>query len=140
MPRAAIVSQILETKQALSLQQGRHQDERPSMLFRTFAVCITLGLSPMSAQWITTFGLLLDIFGAFLVATEVVSKFHGDQFLGPKEYNKLADNPPKTPEFAEWERKKFIKMAIGLTLLTLGFLLQIAGTWIPTWLQTMQKT
>jgi hypothetical protein len=41
----AILAQILQTKQALSLQQGRRQDERPSMLFRTFAVYITLGFT-----------------------------------------------------------------------------------------------
>lgn len=41
-PRDAIVGQILETKQVLSLQRGRRQDERPSMLFRTFAADIAL--------------------------------------------------------------------------------------------------
>lgn len=40
----AILAGILQRKQALSLQQGRRQDEHPSMLFRTFAVHITLEL------------------------------------------------------------------------------------------------
>lgn len=94
----------------------------------------------MSAQWVTTFGLLLDIIGAFLVAIEVVNKFHGIQFDGHKTIDALADPPPKTTDFIKWERKKFVKMTIGLTLLTFGFLLQIVGTWLPTWLQAIQKT
>jgi hypothetical protein len=94
----------------------------------------------MSAQWTTTLGLILDIFGAFLVATEVVNKFHG-AMIGPfPTIDSMAEPPPKTPEFIEWERKKFIKMSIGLALLTIGFFLQIVGSWLPTWLEAIQKT
>jgi len=51
----------------------------------------------MSAQWITTTGLLFDIFGAFLVASEVVRKFEGEQFLGTPTIDTLDDAnlPPK---------------------------------------------
>jgi hypothetical protein len=58
----AILAQIFQTKQALSLQQGRRQDERPSMLFRTFAVYIkfrftakTVALTPLRAVYKTPF-------------------------------------------------------------------------------------
>ena len=84
----------------------------------------------MCAQWFTTFGLLLDIFGAVLVATEVVNKFNG-AMIGPFPTIDSMDNPPpKTPEFIEWERKKFIKMTAGLICLILGFVLQMFGTWL----------
>jgi len=42
---SALYSPKFLKKQALSLQLGRHQDERPSMLFRTFAVHITLAIT-----------------------------------------------------------------------------------------------
>ena len=38
----AIFVRVLQTIQALSLLQGRRQDERPSILFRIFSVYITL--------------------------------------------------------------------------------------------------
>ena len=43
------IAQNYSIKQALSLQQGRRQDDYPSMLFRTFAVHIALGVMRVTA-------------------------------------------------------------------------------------------
>jgi hypothetical protein len=94
----------------------------------------------MAAQWITTIGLLLDICGAFLVASEVVRKFDGEQFKGTPSIDELGDPPKKSTEFMRWELSKFNNMKIGLFLLTIGFILQGVATWLPLWLQATQKT
>lgn len=90
----------------------------------------------MSSQLVTTIGLVFDIFGALLVAIEVVKKFDGDQFVVGQTYATMSDPPKKTPAFIKWELFKYRTMKLGLTLLVLGFILQIAGTWLPT----IQKT
>jgi uncharacterized membrane protein len=94
----------------------------------------------MAAQWVTTIGLILDIFGAFLVASEVVKQFKGNMHSAFPTIDSLGDPPRKSEEFILWEHIKFKRMKLGLLLLTVGFILQIVGTWLPTWLQSIQKT
>lgn len=86
----------------------------------------------MSAQWLTTIGLLFDILGAILVAYEVVRKFDGIQFVVGNTYATLADPPKKTKEYIRWEIMKYRFMVAGLVALLLGFVLQIAATWIAS--------
>ncbi len=82
------------------------------------------------SQVISTIGLSLDIIGAFMVASEVVSQYKGHQ-LKPIETRCSQSEPPeKTDEFTEWENIRNLKMKIGLDLLTIGFLMQIAGVWL----------
>jgi hypothetical protein len=84
----------------------------------------------MTPQWVTTAGLVCDIFGAVLVAIEVVNKFDGDQFELGQTYDTLTKPPKKTMAFIQWELSKFKTMKLGLIFLLVGFALQIAGTWL----------
>ena len=82
------------------------------------------------SQVISTIGLLLDIIGAYMVASEVVSQYKGHQ-LKPIETRCGQSEPPeKTKEFTKWENIRNLKMKIGLFLLTIGFLMQITGVWL----------
>ena len=83
----------------------------------------------MSYQWISTFGLVLDIIGAWFVAWEVVRQFKGKMIPTPAE-SPLAGSTEPTPEYQEWEKRKYQRMKIGLFFLTAGFLLQILGVWL----------
>lgn len=56
-PLYAILAEIFQIKQALSLQQGRRQDELPSMLFRTFAVYIKLAMTKTRITLLVVAGL-----------------------------------------------------------------------------------
>jgi len=94
----------------------------------------------MCAQWITTIGLFLDILGAFLVASEVVNKFNGEMLDAFPTIDSMDHPPPKSQEFIRWELSKFKNMRLGLVLLTLGFSLQGVATWLPLWLQAIQRT
>lgn len=81
------------------------------------------------SQVISTIGLSLDIIGAYLVASEVVSQYKGHQ-LKPIETRCMQSEPPeKTKEFTNWENIRYLKMKIGLALLIIGFLMQITGVW-----------
>ncbi|MBK1693696.1 hypothetical protein CKO09_02925 [Chromatium weissei] len=91
-------------------------------------------MSEYAHHLVSTFGLVLDIIGAWLVAYEVVNQYRGQQF--EKSQNtptrRLYPDPAgnKTKEYNEWEKSKLTMMSFGLVLLTLGFAVQIAGVWI----------
>jgi hypothetical protein len=83
---------------------------------------------------VTSFGLLLDIIGAWFVAWEVVFQFQGNKFSQPYTPTFNTNKPPSPTEstfFKNWEANNYIKMKIGIALLTLGFILQIISTWMP---------
>lgn len=79
---------------------------------------------------INTIGLIFDIAGAWLVALEVVRKFHGKKIdKDPHLY--AADDPPyETEEYKKWESSKHKFMWYGLICLTIGFGLQIASNYL----------
>lgn len=79
-------------------------------------------------------GLLCDIVGAFLVASEVVIQFKGQRFGDTHGVNLggfvEASAPEETATYRKWEAGKYRKMKIGLSFLVVGFLLQIlANVW-----------
>jgi hypothetical protein len=82
-------------------------------------------------KYINSIGLVFDIAGAWLVAWEVVRQYKGQQYgTGTVVSGLFSTSPPKTNEYKKWERNKYIKMKIGLCLLTIGFLFQIGSNWI----------
>jgi len=87
-------------------------------------------LSPV----LTTVGLCLDIAGAWLVAYEVVVQYRGTthELAEPYAYggNLEGAEPVKTTGFLIYEAGKYSRMWIGLGLLTVGFILQIASAWV----------
>lgn len=87
----------------------------------------------MTAQIITSLGILCDIIGAVLVANEVVRVFRGPTTIdvGGAGYWDGSFIPKPNPEFEAHEQKKRRIMKWGLGLLILGFLLQALGTWWP---------
>ena len=83
---------------------------------------IALNLVPLT----NIIGIFFDIIGAFLVATEVINKFHGRQYGGSMMFDSsFMPPPPLTAEYKKWALLKERKMTIGLFCLTLGFCLQI---------------
>lgn len=97
-----------------------------------------------NAQPLTnSFGLVLDIIGAWLVAWEVVRQFHGKKvevsggvlradYLGSDGTPVVAgQQTEKTKEFRSWESGKYLHMKWGLSFLSVGFMLQIVSNWIP---------
>lgn len=80
--------------------------------------------------WLNIFGLCCDIFGAFLVAWEVVKQFKGKKFnkvnVGAIRIGSKGDDiVQETPEYKASEETKYCRMKAGLVFLTAGFLLQI---------------
>lgn len=88
----------------------------------------------MVAQWITTAGLVCDIFGAWLVAIEVVRVFRGPTTIDVGASGTLNGGfiPTPNPEHQKHEWQKRCIMSLGLFLLTVGFLLQGLGMWWPS--------
>ncbi len=79
---------------------------------------------------INSAGLCFDIVGACFVAWEVVRQFEGREFRGGVDTRMgVTTSPRKTQEFSEWELNKYRKMKLGLILLIIGFLLQMASNW-----------
>jgi hypothetical protein len=75
---------------------------------------------------INIIGILMDICGAFLVATEVVDKFQGSQFGSSFSFDSSIQlRPRQTKEFKVWTATKEWRMKLGLLLLTIGFTLQL---------------
>ena len=71
-------------------------------------------------------GIVLDICGAFLVASEVVHKFHRRQYGDSFTFDSSVQFAPlQTEEYKKWAHLKERKMTIGLFLLTMGFVLQL---------------
>lgn len=78
---------------------------------------------------VNSIGLFFDIAGAWLVAWEVVKQFNQCQYK-PQLFDDIGNQLEKDPNFEKWENIKFKKMRIGLALLTIGFLFQIASNWL----------
>jgi len=100
------------------------------------------------SKFINTTGLLFDIFGAWFVASEVVDQFKGEKTIisegtvidkprqkgfssipVPKSKIVIGQLSKDSSPFKRWEEKKHRKMWLGLTFLTIGFLLQILSNW-----------
>ena len=78
---------------------------------------------------INSIGLVLDIFGAYYVASEVTNPFTGE--LTEVTQNTWEETKiEKTKDFLEYEEKKQMIMGRGLWLLFFGFILQILSNWI----------
>lgn len=86
-----------------------------------------------AAPIVTTLGLVSDIVGAVLVASEVVRQYHGRRFTAGGESDPMFGPTPvrETTEFSSWQRGTYRRMKLGLGFLLVGFVLQIAGTWLP---------
>lgn len=95
---------------------------------------------------ITLLGLLFDITGAWLVAWNVVKRFHFDsgqlgkwnRYLGNKAYgdeigaeieHAALEASEAIGQYMSYEERSRRPMALGLTLLTVGFILQGVGAW-----------
>lgn len=71
-------------------------------------------------------GILLDIVGAVLVASEVLNQFRGKQYGATLTFDDSFTVPPvETEEHKRWAHLRNRNMKRGLVLLVLGFLLQI---------------
>lgn len=86
----------------------------------------------MLSAWVTTLGLICDIFGAVLVANEVVRVFRGPVAIDTGDAGCIGGNTHvvPNPEFEIHERRKRRIMKWGLVFLLLGFVLQGVGTWL----------
>ena len=88
------------------------------------------------SKCINSSGLALDIFGAWLVAWEVVSQFKGDKHKSLPTWEGALGPPQETDFYKKHEKNKYLKMKIGLACLTLGFILQILSNW-PTLIKAL---
>ena len=81
-----------------------------------------------AAQLLSVGGLSLDLVGALFIGYEVLNRYRGEvvQRKGGIEHIDV-DLPELAPAFIEYEARKHKVMAIGLSLLATGFLLQILG-------------
>jgi hypothetical protein len=87
-----------------------------------------------SGQMWTTVGLLCDICGAFLVASEVVQQFRGKKLEDARALTESGSfvfgaKGGESREYQSWEASKYRKMRWGLVFLVIGFLLQAIGAW-----------
>ena len=74
-------------------------------------------------------GIVMDIFGAYFIAYEVVRRYRGEKYesgigSGPIGGVPTNDAPNETLYFQAFERRRFRNMTLGLVLLTVGFALQ----------------
>ena len=81
---------------------------------------------------INSIGLLFDIAGAWLVATEVVKQFKGTKYEKDPTWDGLVKPPFDSAEYRKWEASKFRFMWIGLFCLTVGFSLQIISNYLSS--------
>ena len=87
-------------------------------------------MSYNSILFLNSIGLIFDIIGAWLVASEVVQQFRGKKFedvrIGGFRIGSPGDEIVKeTPEYKLFDAAKYYRMKWGLAFLTLGFFLQI---------------
>jgi len=79
-------------------------------------------------------GLVLDIVGAVLVASEVVRQYRGEKlqsrggWVGGAEV--VDHDVSETAQYRDWEKTKYRNMKFGLGFLIAGFLLQLASNWL----------
>ncbi|MCX5819983.1 MAG: hypothetical protein NT047_08760 [Deltaproteobacteria bacterium] len=90
--------------------------------------CIITWIITNRGALINSAGLLLDIAGAYLVASEVVSQYRGKKYKSRQLVSEL--QVMETTEFSGWEAGKYRRMKAGLACLTAGFLFQIASNWM----------
>lgn len=83
----------------------------------------------LTPKFINSIGLLFDIAGAWLVAWEVINQYKQCQYKA-QLFDDIGSNLEKNPNYEKWENNKYFKMQLGLALLTLGFILQIASNWL----------
>ncbi|MHB1609206.1 MAG: hypothetical protein ACYCXX_11345 [Acidiferrobacter thiooxydans] len=76
--------------------------------------------------WLSAAGICLVMVGAWFVAYEVVNQFEGETHGGVTSMGGLT-RIRKLGAFASWETKKNTAMWLGLILITLGSLAQLAG-------------
>lgn len=74
---------------------------------------------------INSIGLLFDICGAWFVAWEVLFQYRGQKHCQQQTWNEIFAGPRETDGYKKYEKNKYLKMWIGLSCLTIGFLLQI---------------
>ena len=74
-------------------------------------------------------GLICDLIGAWFVAWEVVRQFGGSKYER-QELQFGSFQPKESLDYRGWELNKYFRMKIGLTFLTIGFILQIISNWI----------
>jgi hypothetical protein len=94
----------------------------------------------VAGKWISTSGLIFDIFGAALLAWEIYRPFTGlpHQLVVEHNPSRVADDfyiptsepPTITTAHKLWEKTKTNRGKLGLGLLIIGFILQIVGFWI----------
>jgi hypothetical protein len=87
-------------------------------------------LANNSVPLLNIIGIICDIIGAFLVASEVVRQFHGKKYQGNAQMSfdssyVITQPAQETEVFQAWDANKYRNMKFGLAFLTLGFLLQI---------------
>lgn len=84
-----------------------------------------------ATQLASVSGILLVMFGSWLVAIELVIRFRGYAF---KVINLTGDgsaDTEKTKDFEKWELRRACWMWTGLVFITVGSLLQLFGTLAP---------
>ncbi|MBU0909386.1 MAG: hypothetical protein KKA54_09995 [Proteobacteria bacterium] len=77
---------------------------------------------------INSIGLIFDIVGAILVASEVVNQYKGKQYKENPTWRNLAEQS-KSEEYVRHEKHNYHRMAWGLGFLIFGFLFQLLGQW-----------
>ncbi len=87
------------------------------------------------AKIINSVGLVFDMFGAWLVAWEVIKQYKGKKYASHDSSHSVGGinedrSPTDTPEFKKHEHEKYRYMKIGLIFLLFGFGLQIVSNWI----------
>lgn len=81
------------------------------------------------APVISTVGLMLDITGAVLVASDMVEPFKG-RLLKPIGEMTPESDFEETTECSADKIKKYHRAKLGLTFLIIGFVLQIISSWV----------
>jgi hypothetical protein len=85
-------------------------------------------------------GIILVMLGSWFVAIELVIRFKGYAF---KVINMTCDgsaDTEKTANFERWELRRARWMWVGLTLITIGSLLQLYGTLAPAFISSEAHT
>jgi hypothetical protein len=83
-----------------------------------------------SSKIINSLGLVFDIMGAWFVAYEIVRQYNGKKYRDDVTIDELDKPVRETPQYQQWEFRKYKWMKYGLIFLTLGFIFQIAATWM----------
>jgi hypothetical protein len=82
---------------------------------------------------VNSIGLIFDITGAWFVGWEVVQQYKGKRQDLPSERDSngcITLDIEETPEYTQWEKRKYLKMKWGLGLITFGFVMQFISTWL----------